>query len=129
MSDGELCEHRIERWNDASKRAERLACVEDYLLAIATYSAACRRWPEAHIILRGAKASWKTIVRAPPPDGATSLAARYSNSSRAASTAITSSATAIAATRAGPRTSSKNFRLVRIHPLDNPAIAHKCPRR
>jgi hypothetical protein len=41
MSDRNLCAHRIERWNDASKRAERLPCVENYLLAITTYSAAC----------------------------------------------------------------------------------------
>jgi hypothetical protein len=39
---------------------------------------------------------------------------RYPNSSRTASTAITSNATAIAATPNGPRASATNFRLVRI---------------
>jgi hypothetical protein len=62
----------------------------------------------------GPKASWKTIVRAPPPDRATSLAPRYSNSRRAASTAITSSATAMMASPTGPVTTSRNFRLVGI---------------
>jgi integrase len=40
---------------------------------------------------------------------------RYPNSSRTASTAITSNATAIAATPNGPRAPATNFRLVRIH--------------
>ena len=68
MSDRKLCAHRIEKWNDASKRAERLACVEDYLLAITTYSAACRRWPEAHITLRRGKGVIEDNRQKPAPD-------------------------------------------------------------
>jgi hypothetical protein len=67
MSDGKLCAHRIERWNDASKRAVRLACVEDYLLAIATYHAACRRWPEAHITLRRGESVMEDNRQQPAP--------------------------------------------------------------
>jgi hypothetical protein len=54
--DRSLCAHQIEKQDDASKRAERIACVEDYLLALATYSATCRSWPDAHITLRRASA-------------------------------------------------------------------------
>jgi hypothetical protein len=50
MRDRELCAHRIERWdNDKKKFGKRLACVDDFLLASATYSAACRQWPDARI--------------------------------------------------------------------------------
>ena len=50
MRDRELCAHRIERWDNGKKKfGERLACVDDYLLAMAIYAAACRRWPEARI--------------------------------------------------------------------------------
>ena len=55
MKRGEFCAHRIERHNDGSKQVERIACVEDYLVVLATYSAACRRWPDAHISLRRGK--------------------------------------------------------------------------
>ena len=67
MSDRKLCAHRIERWNAASRRAERLACVEDNLLAITTYSAACRRWPEAHITLRRGKCVIEDNRQKPAP--------------------------------------------------------------
>jgi hypothetical protein len=53
MKDCKYCAHRIERTDSNNKQTtERLACVEDYLLAMATYSAACRRWPDARIRLR-----------------------------------------------------------------------------
>jgi hypothetical protein len=53
MGDRKYRTHRIERWDSDKKQfAKRLACVEDYLLAMATYAAACRRWPEARIRLR-----------------------------------------------------------------------------
>jgi hypothetical protein len=53
MRDRKYCTHQIERWDgDKKKFGERLACVEDYLLAMVTYSAACRRWPDARIRLR-----------------------------------------------------------------------------
>jgi hypothetical protein len=55
MENDKLCAHRIERHIEGSKQIERIACVEDYLLALATYSAACRRWPDAHISLRRGK--------------------------------------------------------------------------
>jgi hypothetical protein len=44
-------EHCIERW-EASTAAEQVARVGDFLLALATYQAACRRWPDARFILR-----------------------------------------------------------------------------
>ena len=65
MKRGEFCAHRIERHKDGSKQVERIACVEDYLVALATYSAACRRWPDAHISLRRGT-SLMTIARSPP---------------------------------------------------------------
>ena len=50
MRDRELCAHRIERWDDDKKNfGQRLACVDDFLLASATYSAACRQWPDDRI--------------------------------------------------------------------------------
>ena len=46
--------HTIERWDDATgeNRVEELARVGDYLLALQTYLAAVRRWPDAKITLR-----------------------------------------------------------------------------
>ena len=55
MKNVKLCVHRIERYKEGTKQVERIACVEDYLLALATYSAACRRWPDAPISLRRGK--------------------------------------------------------------------------
>src|SRR5262245_65913892 len=52
MKNVKLCAHRIERYKEGTKQVERIACVEDYLLALATYSAACRRWPDAQMSLR-----------------------------------------------------------------------------
>jgi hypothetical protein len=42
--------YRIERWEKAA--VHHVAGVEDFLLAMATYQAACRRWPDARITLR-----------------------------------------------------------------------------
>jgi hypothetical protein len=44
--------HRIDMCDSDDGVIEHLAGVEDYLLAIATYRAACRRWPDARITLR-----------------------------------------------------------------------------
>ena len=46
--------HTIERWDDASgeNRIEEIARVGDYLVALQTYFAAVRRWPDAKITLR-----------------------------------------------------------------------------
>ena len=46
--------HSIERWDDASgeNRIEEIARVGDYLVALQTYFAAVRRWPDAKITLR-----------------------------------------------------------------------------
>jgi hypothetical protein len=55
MKNVKLCAHRIERYKEGTKQVERIACVEDYLLALATYSAACRRWPDAQMSLRRGK--------------------------------------------------------------------------
>jgi hypothetical protein len=41
---------RIERWE--KNAVYHVAGVEDFLLAMATYQAACRRWPDARITLR-----------------------------------------------------------------------------
>jgi hypothetical protein len=41
---------RIERWGKGA--VNHVAGVEDFLLAMATYQAACRRWPDARITLR-----------------------------------------------------------------------------
>jgi hypothetical protein len=43
--------HRIERWDADDRVAEDVAGVEDFLLAMATYEAACRRWPGARVTL------------------------------------------------------------------------------
>jgi hypothetical protein len=45
-------EHCIERWDANNTVAEQVARVGDFLLALATYQAACRRWPDARFILR-----------------------------------------------------------------------------
>jgi hypothetical protein len=42
--------YRIERWEKDA--VHHVAGVEDFLLAMATYQAACRRWPDARITLR-----------------------------------------------------------------------------
>ena len=46
--------HSIERWDDPTgeNRVEEIARVGDYLLAMQTYLAAVRRWPDAKITLR-----------------------------------------------------------------------------
>jgi hypothetical protein len=44
--------HRLEMCDRDGEVAEHLAGIEDYLLAIAAYHAACRRWPDAHVKLR-----------------------------------------------------------------------------
>jgi hypothetical protein len=56
--------HRIEMWtNDGEKVIEHIAGVEDFVVATATYKAACERWPGTSITLRqGAR------DRRQPPD-------------------------------------------------------------
>ena len=45
--------HSIERrWSSEPGATERVASVGDFLLAMATYHAACRRWPDNRIFLR-----------------------------------------------------------------------------
>jgi hypothetical protein len=44
--------HCIYMCESSGEVIEHLAAIEDYLLAIATYRAACRRWPDARIQLR-----------------------------------------------------------------------------
>jgi hypothetical protein len=41
--------HRLEICDSDGEVTEHLAGIEDYLLAIATYHAACRRRPDAHV--------------------------------------------------------------------------------
>jgi len=45
--------HSIERrWSSEPSATEQVASVQDFLLAMATYHAACRRWPDNRIFLR-----------------------------------------------------------------------------
>jgi hypothetical protein len=45
--------HRIDLWDDDGENIiEHLAGVEDLQVALATYRAACERWPKAPITLR-----------------------------------------------------------------------------
>ena len=45
--------HSIERrWSTEPEATERVASVQDFLLAMATYQAPSRRWPDDRIILR-----------------------------------------------------------------------------
>lgn len=45
--------HRIDMWDDDGQNIiEHLAGVEDFEVAMATYRAACQRWPNAAITLR-----------------------------------------------------------------------------
>jgi hypothetical protein len=51
MKDGTYFAHRIAMRDSDNRVVEHLAGIEDYLLAIATYQAARRRWPDAHVKL------------------------------------------------------------------------------
>jgi hypothetical protein len=45
--------HRVDAWDDEGENViEHLAGVEDFEVAMATYRAACQRWPNAAITLR-----------------------------------------------------------------------------
>ena len=46
--------HTIDRWDDATGEnlLEEIASVGDFLVAMQTYLAAVRRWPDAKITLR-----------------------------------------------------------------------------
>jgi hypothetical protein len=45
--------HRIDMWDeDGANLVEHLAGAEDFDVAVATYRAACLRWPNAKITLR-----------------------------------------------------------------------------
>jgi hypothetical protein len=46
--------HSIERVDDNGEVADKLAAVEDFILAKATYDAAVTRWPKERIMLRQA---------------------------------------------------------------------------
>ena len=44
--------YRIDRWDESGRApVEYVAGVQDFLLAMATFHAACRRWPDARITL------------------------------------------------------------------------------
>jgi hypothetical protein len=44
---------RVDTWTpDGESIAEHVACIEDYQVALATYYAACHRWPGTPITLR-----------------------------------------------------------------------------
>ena len=46
--------HTIDRWDDATGEnlVEEIAAVSDYMVALATYQAAVKRWPKDKITLR-----------------------------------------------------------------------------
>jgi hypothetical protein len=52
--------HTIERWDDAAGKnlVEEIASVGDFLVAMQTYLAAVRRWPDAKITLR----NWARVL-------------------------------------------------------------------
>ena len=52
MKDRARFAHRIYMCKSDGEVIDHLAAIEDYLLAIATYHAACRRWPDGRIQLR-----------------------------------------------------------------------------
>jgi hypothetical protein len=54
MKDRTHFAHRLDVYGSGDEVVEHLAGIEDYLLAVATYHAACRRWPDAHLKLRQA---------------------------------------------------------------------------
>jgi hypothetical protein len=51
--------HTIDRWDDATGEnlVEQIAGVGDYLVALATYKAAVKRWPKDKITLRNRRGS------------------------------------------------------------------------
>ena len=53
MKDRAYFAFRVDMWDDDGENIiEHLAGVEDFTLALATYKAACERWPKAAITLR-----------------------------------------------------------------------------
>jgi hypothetical protein len=59
--------HHIEMCDDEGRKViVRVADVDDYLLALVTYNAACRRWPDAHIRLRRGTCVIEDSRRSPP---------------------------------------------------------------
>jgi hypothetical protein len=53
MKDRKRFAHRIDMWDDDGENiVEHMAGVEDFDLAMATYRAACLRWPRTAITLR-----------------------------------------------------------------------------
>jgi hypothetical protein len=44
--------YRIERWDPSGNVVQRVADVDDLAVAVATYEAACKRWPDNHFTLR-----------------------------------------------------------------------------
>ena len=54
MKDRSYFAHRIDMWTDDENIIEHLAGVEVFTVTLATYRAACERWPKAVIALRQA---------------------------------------------------------------------------
>ena len=65
--------HTIDRWDDATGEnlIEQIAAVGDYLVALETYRAAVKRWPNAKITLRNRariiERSWENLAAAALP--------------------------------------------------------------
>jgi hypothetical protein len=120
----ETLRHRIERWNDASKRAERLACVEVICSPSRPRAGVGRKLTS---LCGGASASLKTVVRSPPPDCAFILLALSQQQSHGLDGNYQQ--------RHGDNGQSDRAwdhkQKLQAgwypHPLDNPAVAQKCP--
>jgi hypothetical protein len=69
--------HRVDAWDDDV--IEHLAGVEDFEVAMATYRAACQRWPNAAITLRqGARVIEDSRRLRPPHHAPRALSTRPS---------------------------------------------------
>jgi hypothetical protein len=44
--------YRIDRWDPNGNAVQHVADLDDLTVALATYEAACNRWPDNHLTLR-----------------------------------------------------------------------------
>jgi hypothetical protein len=44
--------YRIDRWDPHGNAVQHVADLDDLTVALATYEAACKRWPDHHLTLR-----------------------------------------------------------------------------
>ena len=68
---------RVDTWTpDGESIVEHIAGVEDYQVALATYRAACERWPGTPITLRQGARVIEDSRRTRPPPGPTRVVAK-----------------------------------------------------